>query len=77
MEDGFQCETCHGPGSEYKSMKVMKNRAEAVELGLVVWESDEAIAKMCQGCHNEESPTFIGFNFDEMYPKIKHNIPTE
>src|SRR5690606_11965400 len=25
IEDGVQCETCHGAGSEYKSLKVMKN----------------------------------------------------
>jgi len=25
-EDGVQCESCHGAGSEYKNMKVMKSR---------------------------------------------------
>jgi hypothetical protein len=28
-------------------------------------------------CHNEESPTFKGFKFAEMYPKIEHKVPTE
>ena len=30
MEDGVQCETCHGPGSDYKTLKIMKSREESV-----------------------------------------------
>jgi hypothetical protein len=26
-------------------------------------------------CHNEESPTFAGFNFDESWAKIAHPVP--
>ena len=26
VEDGVQCETCHGPGADYKSLKVMKDK---------------------------------------------------
>ena len=26
IEDGVQCETCHGPGSDYKTLKIMQNR---------------------------------------------------
>lgn len=69
MEDGVQCETCHGPGSEYKSNEIMKDRALAVENGLLVYENTEAL---CLHCHNEESPSFKGFNFEEMWEKIKH-----
>jgi nitrate/TMAO reductase-like tetraheme cytochrome c subunit len=43
---GVQCESCHGPGSEYKSMKVMKDKDASVAAGLVV--PDEAT---CKGCH--------------------------
>lgn len=77
VSDGVQCETCHGPGSEYKSMKTMKSREESVKAGLVVWEDEAAIEAQCKTCHNEESPTYKEFNFAEQYEKIKHNIPSE
>lgn len=69
MEDGVQCETCHGPGSEYKSNEIMKDRIRAVENGLLVYENPETL---CRQCHNEESPSFNGFDFGEMWEKIKH-----
>ena len=72
VEDGVQCETCHGPGSEYKSMKVMKDKKEAVANGLLVYDNVETF---CKKCHNAESPTFKEFKFDEMWAKIKHDIP--
>jgi len=43
---GVQCEACHGPGSEYKSMRVMKNPKLAREKGL--WEVTREI---CLKCH--------------------------
>ena len=70
MADGVQCESCHGPGSLYKSRKVMKVRADAVAAGMLI--PDE---KTCTGCHNEESPTFKPFAFEEMVAKIAHPNP--
>lgn len=67
---GVGCESCHGPGSEYKSMTVMKDRDAAVKAGLVI--PTEAT---CKTCHNEESPTFKGFNFAEAWAKIVHTVP--
>lgn len=64
------CESCHGPGSEYKAMKIMKDRDAAVAAGMLL--PDEAT---CTKCHNEESPTFKGFNFEEMMAKIAHKLP--
>ncbi|MFZ5433364.1 MAG: multiheme c-type cytochrome [Calditrichota bacterium] len=64
------CESCHGPGSEYKAMKVMKDRDAAVAAGM--WIPTEAT---CKKCHNEESPTFKGFNYEEMLAKIAHKLP--
>jgi hypothetical protein len=29
----------------------------------------------CTGCHNEKSPGFKGFNFEEMSAKIAHPYP--
>jgi hypothetical protein len=73
-----QCEACHGPGSEYKSMSVMRDPELAFELGLV--HPDEAT---CLGCHravlprecwrgSEHSPSF---NYHEGLGEIVHRIP--
>ena len=72
IEDGVQCETCHGAGSEYKTKKVMEDRKLAIENGLVFYEKPE---ELCKKCHNEESPFYKGFNFKEMWAKIKHDKP--
>jgi hypothetical protein len=72
MEDGVQCETCHGPGSAYKDMKVMKDRDLAIKNGLVVHDK---LDNFCIGCHNVESPTFVDMNIEEAWAKIKHDVP--
>lgn len=64
------CEDCHGPGSEYKTMSVMKDKEKAIAAGLVI--PDE---KTCVTCHNENSPTFKGFDYAEYYKKIEHHVP--
>jgi YVTN family beta-propeller protein len=46
MEDGVQCEMCHGPGSEYMAEEVMRDPAEAARRGLK--KPDEAF---CAKCH--------------------------
>ncbi len=71
VEEGVQCETCHGPGADYKSKKVMESREESVKNGLKVYDK---IEDFCIGCHNAESPTYVEFNFDEMWSKIKHPV---
>lgn len=72
VEDGVQCETCHGPGSGYKSMSVMKNIAEAKKKGLLIPADTE---KFCKTCHNPESPSYKEFKFQEMWKKIEHKVP--
>jgi len=74
VEDGVQCETCHGAGSAYKEMKVMKDKNLSIQNGLIVHENLE---EFCVSCHNNESPTFVKFDFSEAWEKIKHNIPEE
>lgn len=64
------CEACHGPGSEYKSMKIMKDPEAALAAGLIV--PDEST---CMACHNEDSPTFKGFDFAEYWAQIEHKLP--
>jgi DnaJ-class molecular chaperone len=73
--DGVQCETCHGPGSDYKSLTVMQDKAKAIAAGLAEFKDKAAIEKLCKTCHNEKSPTFKGFKFEEMWAKIKHPTP--
>lgn len=70
IEDGVGCESCHGPGSLYKAMAVMKDKAQATAKGLV--EPNEAV---CKKCHNAESPTAKPFVFAEMVKKIAHPNP--
>ena len=72
-KDGVQCEACHGAGSAYKSPAVMKDHAKAVAAGLAEYKDKAAAEAKCKTCHNEKSPTFKGFKFDEMYAKIKHS----
>lgn len=72
VEDGVQCETCHGPGSDYKSKKIMKDKELAVAKGLILYENPE---KLCITCHNDESPIKAEFNFTERWEKIKHTVP--
>jgi len=68
--EGVGCEACHGPGSEYKKKKIMKDHDAAVAAGLQV-EKTEA---HCVQCHNDESPTFEGFNFEERWAEIDHPV---
>ncbi len=72
VEDGVQCETCHGPGSDYKDMKVMKDKELAIKNGLIMHDK---LQDFCTGCHNVESPTFVDINVDEAWQKIKHSVP--
>ncbi len=71
-EEGVSCESCHGPGSAYKSMSVMKNKDLSLSKGLIV--PNEAV---CKKCHNEESPDFKGFDYDKYSAKIAHKNPSK
>jgi len=68
------CENCHGPGSDYKSKKVMMGitdgSIDGASVGLV-----KPVESTCKGCHNENSPSYKGFDFAEMYKKIAHESP--
>ena len=47
LEDGVQCETCHGPGSEYANNEVMMDREKAMMAGLRMPRPRD-----CMMCHN-------------------------
>jgi hypothetical protein len=72
--EGVGCESCHGAGGDYYKKKTMVGLAsgeiEPASVGLVV-----PTAETCMTCHNEESPTFESFDFDEMVKKIAHPVP--
>jgi len=69
-DEGVGCEACHGPGSEYRKLNVMKNSSLAHSAGLV--EQSEAV---CIRCHNKESPTYKPFNYAEDVKKDAHPSP--
>jgi Cytochrome c554 and c-prime/Cytochrome c7 and related cytochrome c len=71
--EGVGCESCHGPGSDYKSKKVMVDPEAARAAGLVMIETADG----CTQCHNEKSPTFKGFDFDKRWAEIAHPVPSE
>lgn len=71
VEEGVSCESCHGPGSVYKSASIMKNQKLALSKGMTL-----PTEEVCVKCHNEESPTFKGFNYAEYSAKIAHDDPT-
>ena len=72
---GVQCETCHGPGSEYKPIPVMKDKELAKQKGLIIHKDDKQ--EFCTTCHNAESPTFKGFELETEWEKIKHLRPVK
>jgi len=49
LEDGVQCERCHGPGSEYSDPAIMADREAAVRAGLRIPDKD-----YCMNCHEEK-----------------------
>lgn len=71
--EGVSCEKCHGPGSEYKKLSVMKDKSEAVKAGLVLYGSPDKIRAYCLTCHANAHGTT--FDFDASWGKIKHSIP--
>jgi hypothetical protein len=75
---GVQCEACHGPGSEYKPMSVMQDRALAAYLGLL-----NPNEETCRKCHRGALPqecwggsgSSPRFDFSEGLGLIAHQIP--
>jgi len=82
LEEGVSCESCHGPGSEYKSPKIMSRKAykedpqaaqkAAMEVGLIL-----PTEEVCVTCHNENNPFHEPFNYEEMAKQIAHPVPED
>jgi nitrate/TMAO reductase-like tetraheme cytochrome c subunit len=66
---GVGCEACHGPGSEYKKMSIMKDHDASVAAGLM--NPDE---QWCRRCHNPNNPNHKPFNFEEAMKAGIHEV---
>lgn len=68
------CESCHGAGKDYKSKKTMvgitDGSIDGASKGLIM--PNEAV---CITCHNEKSPFYKEFNFEERVKEISHPYP--
>jgi hypothetical protein len=71
--EGVTCEVCHGPGSEYKKLSLMKNKEEAIKNGLILYANTEAIKAKCLKCHQNAHNKI--FDFAASWDKIKHAAP--
>jgi YVTN family beta-propeller protein len=72
IEDGIQCERCHGPGRGYMAAQVMFDPEAAKAAGLL-----KADRRTCMVCHKEKSShTAVlevkRFNYDEALKQIAH-----
>ncbi len=72
ITEGVSCESCHGPGSVYKSPVIMKNREKAMQNGLIVPDQ-----KLCETCHNDKNPFHKPFDFKTYSAKIAHPNPAK
>ena len=83
-EEGVQCESCHGPGRDYRKKKIMADIDKARANGL--WDPGKD-HEICLRCHNDASPTFDphrytlsdgstrAFDYDQAAERIDHPIP--
>lgn len=58
----LDCEACHGPGSEYKAVRIMKDPAAAKKAGLLM--PDKA---QCATCHGKKK---VSPMTDAMFAKV-------
>jgi nitrate/TMAO reductase-like tetraheme cytochrome c subunit len=66
---GVQCESCHGAGSEYKSIKVMKDREASVAAGLLLPD-----AATCKKCHEGAPHEVPAFDFEKAKAEGVHEM---
>lgn len=86
VSDGVQCESCHGPGADYRKKKTMSDHDKSVANGLQDPGENE---KICTECHNDESPSWdttkyeladgstVAFDFELAKKEIEHPIPED
>jgi len=85
VEDGVQCESCHGPASlhvaDAKKFKMAKDAS--IDMSKNILKPD---AKVCTQCHTDESPSWnperytledgskAGFDFKQAWKEIAHEF---
>jgi hypothetical protein len=72
IDEGVSCESCHGPGSKYKSNTIMKSREKSLANGLIL-----PTEEVCVKCHNKENPFYKPFDYASAVKKIAHPNPAK
>jgi len=75
IEDGVQCEKCHGAGSEYMDEKVMMDSQAAMAAGLRMPKKSD-----CMNCHKVKGSHVAvlkvkTFDVDEAWEMLQHPTP--
>lgn len=70
--EGVSCESCHGPGSVYKAIPIMRSHEESLKNGLIV-----PTKEVCLKCHNKENPFYKEFNYEKAVALIAHPNPAK
>jgi YVTN family beta-propeller protein len=72
FEDGVQCELCHGAGSAYSDVNIMRNTEKAMQAGLIM-----PTYRTCMMCHKEKGSHVAilntkKFKYEDALKGIKH-----
>jgi len=75
VEDGVQCEKCHGPGSEYMDLRTMIDRDAAERAGLMMPTRQD-----CMNCHQVKGSHVAvhqlpALDIDQAWQRIAHPVP--
>jgi len=69
-DEGVSCESCHGPGSSFKTPSIMRNKEQALTKGLILPDNN-----LCVTCHNKGNPFHREFRYESFAAKISHPNP--
>lgn len=84
VANGVTCQSCHGPGADYKKKEIMQDLQLSIANGMI----HPAKEKACTKCHNDSNPTWkpdryqtaagpSGFDVEQAFEKIKHPKPAK
>lgn len=77
IQDGLQCEKCHGPGSEYANSRTMKNREQALANGLILPDKESCmVCHRIKGSHEAVLKT-KPYDLEAAWNTIAHPVPKE